>query len=427
MGVQSTAGGDQGPASLFSGEASDPKSVVNRDLVGAVLEDDEIVVYGLPASGKLVWKKRIETERITGDELGLVVTDRRLMFVARQQEGRQMIVHSYSEIDTVAVTETLFKTRLTITVQDGDEYNLKPTAKAPLRRVCGYIEIASECVDQVESALDRARIACEELTGHLRAGRTEQATAAREEMRAAVGSAERELEEAGVDPGCSDEIETVRRECARQVVEARRYRVGTRSEEAIHKADVAAYTQAYRMYLDAREHLEVALALSLRYGFDEVEAIQDAIETVDSRIECLKSWPLALAKQTRERAMRTDTLDTAVEAWQQTLEHYRDLLLAGWGTDLDFAGSRSNIRFQLACALNNLVESQRALARQRTTEGDHLRKAGETEEARACYREALDQLDDALDVAREFRAGDETDIRAQRETIETRFDSDLAL
>jgi len=290
-----------------------------------------------------------------------------------------------------------------------------------LTRIQGYVDVASECVDQVDAALSRARDASEELVTHLRAGNIERADAAREQVRAAVGRAERELDEAGVDPGRSEQIEAVRTECARSVVDARCERAQTLSEQALHTADSTAYTEAYWLYLDAREHLEIALALDIRYEFGEAETIQAAIETVDGRIACLRTWPLALAKQTRERARGTERLETAVDAWQQTVEHYRDLLEAGWGTDLDFAGSRSNIRFQLACGLNNLVESQRALARKRTTDGDHNRTAGEIEEAKECYRGALDQLDNATEIAREFRAGDEADIRTQRETVETRL------
>jgi hypothetical protein len=422
MGVQSTAGGEGSP-SLFAEEASGPKSVVNRKRIASSLEPDESVIYGLPGTGRLVWKKRIETERITGEELGLVVTDRRVLVVVCQQDGRQVIVLSYSDIESVSVTDGFFKTRLSIALQDGQEYSFEPATTESLTRIRGYVDVASECVDRVDAALGRAREASEELATHLRAGHTERADAAREQMRAAIGRAESELADAGVDPGRSEQIEAVRQECARGVVDARCERAEVLSEQALHRADSTGYTEAYRQYLDAREHLEVALALDIRYEFGEAESIQTAIETVDERIACLRTWPLALAKQTRERARGTERLETAVDAWHQTVEHYRDLLEAGWGTDLDFAGSRSNIRFQLACALNNLVESQRGLARQRTTEGDHHRTAGDTEAARTCYEAALDQLADATAIAREFRAGDQADIQTQRETVRTRLPS----
>lgn len=427
MGVQSTRGSEEGPQSLFSGEYSRPKSLVNRDLIDSYLDPDEDVIYGLPGAGDIVHERTFERETISGEEVGVVVTDRRTLLVARQHDGWELIVLSYSQITAVSVADGLLKTRLEITTRDGEEYRLEPAATDSLTRIRGYIEIASECVTRVDQALDEARGACETLAEHLEAGRSEEADAARNTMQTAVRRAENELVEAGVDPGRSEKIETVRRDCARAVVEARRRRAQTLSAEALHKADSAAYTTAYRTYLDAREHLEVALALQIRHEFGVADDIQEEIELIDSRIECLKTWPLALAKQTRERAMKTDRLESKVSGWKATLEHYRDLLLAGWGTELEFAGKKSNIRFQLACALGNLIESRRGLARKRMTEGDHHRSAGEPDQACECYREALGQIEKAAATAREFRAGDEDAIREQRETIQTRIDADPEL
>jgi len=322
------------------------------------------------------------TERLTGEELGLVVTDRRVLILARGQTGREVIVATYAQIDTTAVREGSFETRLRIVLGDGEHYRLTPVTSDPLTRITGYIDVASECVDEVDHALDRAR-----------------------------DGAESTLADAGIDPGRSAEIEETRRACAIIAVEARLDRAASLAAGAGDKADRRAYTDAYRTYLDAREHLERSLALDIRYDLGMGARIQDRLDT---RIEALSLRPLGVAKQARERAVHADSLRGAIDAWEQAFEAYRDLLTAGWGASFEFAGDESDTRFQIECAVDSLVECRHRYALYLTAAGDHHRNADEPDDARDCYGRALTTLEEARRLARQYRAGDTDRLRETR-------------
>jgi tetratricopeptide (TPR) repeat protein len=130
---------------------------------------------------------------------------------------------------------------------------------------------------------------------------------------------------------------------------------------------------------------------------------------------------MAMAHQARERAMATDKHAVAVEHWQDAFEQYRNALTAGWGTDIDFADTEQ-LKERIEETVGDLIGAHRAYAETLEAAGDRaLDSAGDTESARTRYRQARNQVDDALGLAREFRSGDPDAMRAFRDRLDEKL------
>jgi hypothetical protein len=184
-----------------------------------------------------------------------------------------------------------------------------------------------------------------------------------------------------------------------------------------NQTDSRAYTGAYASYTRAREHLETALMAAIEHGFDVVD-IQTRIDDVANRIDSLRVRPIALAHQARERAQKTDHTDIAVQAWQDALDHYRDALTAGWGTDFDFSGNVEELPARIESTVEQLLAARRRFARELLVDGISYRDAGDLETGVERCTMADTQLDTAAQLAREYRSGDPAAIREQK--VETK-------
>jgi len=214
-----------------------------------------------------------------------------------------------------------------------------------------------------------------------------------------------------------DWIDDVRTDLERRRMSARLARVETLLEEAIHQTDSRAYTGAYRSYSRARGHVETALVVAVENDFERIGELQEKLDHIETRIDHLTVRPLALAKQARERAQKTEKLEVKTESWQEAFEHYRDALTAGCGTDLDFAGDKEAIRFQLESVVAKLIDARRTLAEQFESTADARREVGENYVAEKQYQKAVRQLEHAELVAKQFRAGNCEAIRDQQDRI----------
>ena len=268
------------------------------------------------------------------------------------------------------------------------------------------------------AALDDARERSAEMGEAIEAGDLEAARDQREAATEKLDKARQYLGRFEIDSPAALQarIAEVERDRARTEIRTRIARAETLITEAGHHTQNRAYTQAYRSFWYARDHLETAQAIARKSDLSEPAEIQSKLDTIENRLSHLEVRPRALAQQACERARGTDKLTVEIEAWQEAFEQYRDALTAGWGTDIDFSGDVDKLRARIETVVANLIERRQDLAAQLEGEGDKHRR-GHPDTAREHYDEALDQLERAHQLAREFRAGDAEALRLERERL----------
>ncbi len=342
-----------------------------------------------------------------------LATDEKLVFAAEAPSGPDVVDVPYLNVRQVETTGGFFTTTLAVEVWARGTYEFTPQRGSDASSFVETVEELTESWQRTVAAVEDAETIADELAGHVAAGDRDAAAKARDRLEEKLDRAERiaaAAPNAPVDP-LEERIETTRRSVARTRTDGRMERAATLVEEARQQTDATAYTDAYRRYARARTHLETALVAALEWDFGVVSEIQDRIERIDSRLEQLRVRPIALAKQARERALKTDRLSVAVEARQAALEHYRDALTAGWGTDIEFAGGTEELREQIEIVVAELIDGRHELAEQALDQAAADAAAGRDRRAQAACERAREQLAGAIDLARQFVAGDADALR----------------
>lgn len=342
-----------------------------------------------------------------------LATDEKLVFAAEAPSGPDVVDVPYLNVRQVETTGGFFTTTVAVEVWARGTYEFTPQRGSDASSFVETVEELTESWQRTVAVLEDAETIAAELADHVAAGDRDAAAEARDQLEEKLDRAERIATAApngAVDP-LEERIETARRSVARTRTEGRMERAATLVEEARQQTDATAYTDAYRRYARARTHLETALVAALEWDFGVVSEIQDRIDRIDTRLEQLRVRPVALAKQARERARQTDRLSVAVEARQAALEHYRDALTAGWGTDIEFAGETDALREQIEVVVAELIDGRRELAERALDQAAADATAGRDRRAREACERAREQLAGAIDLASQFVAGDADALR----------------
>jgi tetratricopeptide (TPR) repeat protein len=398
-----------------------------EELVNAVdgyIDTDEQINYRLPGKAGIVREENGQTHETTVPGNGTaaaIVTDRKLLFVVASTEQSSRIAISYTEIKNVDATDGLLRSKLTVAVWGAGEYRFKIADSSELAAAVKYLQESSQCWDQVIAALDDVCDRTAEMGEQIEAGNLE---TAREKREAATAKLDRAREylarfDIGRPTALDERIEDTERERKQTEIRTRIARAETLITEATHHTENRSYTQAYRKFWYARDHLETARSIATNGGISEPPEISTKLKTIENRLSHLEVRPRALAQQACERAEGTDKLAVEVEAWRAAFEHYRDALTAGWGTELEFSGDIEQLRSRIESVVATLIDRRQELAETLEREGDEHRH-DQPDTARARYDQAIDQLETALQLAREFRSGDPEAIAAERDRLGSR-------
>lgn len=406
---------------LASGTGSaDPNEAV-VDALDGYIDADEQINYRLPGKGGVVREDNGQTHKTTvpGNETAAaVVTDRKLVFVVASAEQAAQITIPYTDLKAVDAKDGLLRSKLTVEVWGAGEYRLKIADSSELGAAVQYLRESSECWDRVIATLDDVHELAAELGERIEAGDPEAARETREAATAKLEKARAYFDHFEIDspPALQAEIEAAARERDRTAIRTRIARAETLIAGGTHHTEMREYTQAYRKFWRSRDHLETAQSIAREGTVPEPQELDTKLSTIETRLSHLEVRPRALAQQACERAEGTDKLHVEVGAWQEAFEQYRDALTAGWGTDIDFSGDVDELRSRIETVVATLIERRQDLAGELEREGDeHRRDHPDT----ACerYDEAIDQLEAALALAREFRSGDPDAIEAERDRL----------
>lgn len=404
------------PGGSASSESSD--AVVSA--LEEYIDSSEQVKYRLTGKGGVVRDdgELSETIQEPADGQSVAVVTGRQVLIVLASPGKQIVIPLvYTNIKSVDATDGLLRSKLSIAVWGDGEYRFKIADGDDLGAAVHYIREASECWQRVVSALEDAQEAIDAMGAKLEAGELDSAQEARQRTQEKLQRAEQYLGNADIDPpeSLTQQIEETKTERDQSEIRNRLARAETLMTEAQHQTESRAYTGAYQSYWYARDHLETALMIARDSDIPEPSLVDSKLETIETRLRHLEVRPLALARQACERAKGTDKLTVRVESWQEAFEHYRDALTAGWGTDLEFEGDREEIRFRIESIVEHLIDSRRELARTYEEAGDNLQSDSE---ASTEYERALSEIDQARQLAAEFRAGNCEEIEMQRHRLE---------
>lgn len=389
----------------------------SKTLISALeeyVDAEECAIFHLPGNGPIVREHDGNTDTIdvsAGGSSAVVVTDKQLLFLSTTADETAVVEISYVDIKRVDAHDGLLRSKLSVAVWGEGEYRLKIADASELGAVVNYLREASECWDRVISTLDDCYDHVEDLGEHIEADRPEAARGQREQATERLDRARSYVDRAEIRPPgpLVERIAEAEREKARTEVRTRISSAQSMITDGTHQTEAREYTEAYRNFWYARDHLETALSVCRQSDLHEPPEITSKLETLESRLRQLEVKPRALAEQACERAQGTDSLDTEIEAWQEAFEHYRDALTAGWGTDLDFSGETEMLRFKTEIVVGELIDSRCELAKRLEAEAEDCRNE-DPKKARRCYEVATEQLEHSLHLASEFRSGDAGEI-----------------
>lgn len=403
-----------------SSTPAEPSDAVVSAVKGEITEGER-AKYRLPGKAGLVREHENGTETIekpAGGQSLALVTDRKLLFVLASEETSRVREISYTNVRSVDAKDGLLRSKLTVKAWGEGEYRFKIADSKELGAAVSYIDRAAECWERVISFVEDATEQTKAMGQRLEAGDIDGAEQPRKVAREKLERARTYLNNAGIEPpqAVADRIESAELEHIRTEIRNRLTRAETLTTQAEYQADAKEYTGAYRSYKKARSHLKRARELASEAELPEPQAIESKLQTIDTRLRHLQVRPTALAKQACERASATNKLEVEVESWQEAFEHYRDALTAGWGTDLEFEGKTWKIKQKIELIVWKLTDRRQALATRYEQRGDDLAKR-EPGRAIKQYDAALDQLEQAQQLAAEFRTGDPTALDDQLDRI----------
>lgn len=144
-------------------------------------------------------------------------------------------------------------------------------------------------------------------------------------------------------------------------------------------------------YDRARSHA-AALERSDGFRFGEQREVHTALAELSRDLDDLAAEPRRAASEAREAASDATDPASRIEHLETALERYREALAFGDAGD----------DCELAAVAADIVESRREAARVDWNEGADLARAGRAKEAIRTWRDAVDHLERAAELAEEF-------------------------
>jgi tetratricopeptide (TPR) repeat protein len=382
------------------------------------LEESETVVYQLTSPGGLTHERDGETRERGGGDDGtiLAATDRKLVFVVDTADSIDIADFSYPDVKEIEESG-IVRTNVAITVWWRGTFRFSPRESDTAGDVVEYVSDVSETWQRVVTALKDARQHITPLPEFISDGETIGARQARKAARKKIETATEWASSARepIQGVVEDRIAEVERDLAHTRAEAYHDRARALSSRGEALADARHYDDAFATLRRSKSHAETALAIAIQQGFEMASTVESRASTIDSQLLRLQELPLDRAERALDRALAVDNPRLAVIAWEQALEHYRDALTAGWGTDASFDGDTDALRMQIEWIVATLVDLRRRLAEHHESAGDKF-PAG-TGRARTHYEVACDHLAAAEDLASTYSAGEADAIRDYQEWI----------
>lgn len=208
-------------------------------------------------------------------------------------------------------------------------------------------------------------------------------------------------------------------ERARSLLELGRQLVGDLEYEGARTA----LADAYERYERAKAHRdEVERADSFQFG--QQRELTRELEELAWEIESAAGEPLQQAAETKTEAREADDLERSVELWETAFRRYHGVLDLEWDDQRHFAGDPEMIRDELDGIADRLIDLHERAAQERWNEGARLEADGQLRDAIRECGAALDHLERVHDLAEDF---DPKQVREFENQLKEMFETFLEL
>jgi len=389
-------------------------------------EETPLFVFGSGKRG-ITRERSGETERVvpgSGYRAITAITDRRVQFVVGggREDGDWDQSVRLSDIDRVTVDSGLIREQLTIDANDGSTYHVY-LRDIDTERVVSFLEEVSWAWIEVEELLDDARKhlvdASQSEKSHEYDAAKDAIARARQTLDKAAGETDNLTSEAS--SGIHDRIDHVERRYRETKRRVHASRATHLVDEAERQWRADQFERAYEQFRAAREEYCTILDI---YGLDpdKADAMRERIAHVDGNLEHLSKAPLRSANQACSRARDASTPEDKLEHWKDALERYRCVIELDWGHEQKrFEGDLDLVRDRVVGVVEEILATRRELTDDRVERAEQLLEANDYTSARTAYVEAMDHLEAATNLAREFDPEAVPELQDRLETLDERI------
>lgn len=387
--------------SIYS-DAPPPSSLPSN-----IINDNERVAVALVNEEGLVQKDGYHRNRVE-IPVGMVVTDRHLVFAAVEGDGTDAGELSYAELAGIEVEgETLV-----LTTTDGLNWRfpLSEPESEPVdiavRHLCWVGEIRNRLVsieNDIELAVGKIRTQSEEFAWDEALGTYHETRGRLDELISLV-QVTTPLQDDVIAPELTDLDRRLESACARLFIE----RAESQLELAEQLLEYGDFEQARKVFEEVHDYYDRAhwhteeVKRGDAFQFGRQRDLVHTLEELRWEIEAAAAEPLQQAKEAAVQAEAVDTLETEIEHLETALEQYRGARTLEWDDDHHFAGDVGAIDEELQQTAELLIERYEQAARNRWNDGSQLEANGQLESAMHECTVATEHLERAYDLAREF-------------------------
>ncbi len=361
-----------------------------------------------------------DAERHVSLPVVMVVTDKRILFVAGDQSGGEIGADagslSYDDLAAVAVEGTdpavlalsmANGVRWEFPVPDADPENVDNVVR-DLRWVGKLRSRLVACRNDLELAAGEIRDCADAMNWDEAEGVYDEH---RETLDRLIGAIQRTepIADHVTAPELTEMEQTLERAYARLCIEHAQSQLEL-GQQLIENED---YEQARNVLQTAQQYYDRAsgrvdaIEREDAFRFGEQRELQDKLDRLEWEIEAVAAEPIRSAHEAKILGENASQTAVAADHWETAFRRYGNVLTLDWGGQgRNFAGDPDEIRAEMHRAAVTLVDVHATLAREKWNEGVTLERNDNIKKALRACADATDHLDRAVELAAEFRPDD---------------------
>lgn len=372
-----------------------------------IIDDNEGVALALVSQEGILKEVGDQSHRIDLP-VGMVVTDRRLLFAALEGEGSDAGELQYGEVANIGLdSETLVITgtdgvtwQFPLVNPDHERVDIAVRHLLWIGRVRRRIVSLSNDVE-----LTTGKIA--ELSDDLEwkeALATYRYTRWQLDVVISLVQATTVIRDTVLAPELTEIDRQLEMAVARSLID----RAHSQLDVARQLVEYESFGQARTLFQDAHEFYRRAeghseeVTRSDAFQFGKQRELTRSLEELGWEIESAAAEPLQQANEAKVTAEDADNLTEEIDHMESAFRKYQGVLELEWSDDRQFTGDPESARHELTETVTRLIELHERAARSFWNEGSSLEGEGDTSSALKTCRTALEHLERAHELAEEF-------------------------
>lgn len=401
------------------GEEFDPGELLARAGYG-----EEAPQYVLPGE-TLVREGRGPRETLADSGAVGVITGERILFAV--DNGRRVDeaadIH-HCDVKAANFESGLLSSEFVVKDWDGPSYRLDPDGDSDLfEEATDFLDRASACWGTAESLLDELDVKVTNIDNYTGNDSFEPVARALVEAGETIEEIETKIADAGLTDVLGPRLDRTRADLRDGHIEARRTRASKLIDEGGEDLDGGEYEVASQKFQRANEHLEAAESVAGQHEMAEtLEAIESQRERLKDRLSEMVARPVQRAEEATSRGLRAAGPDR-VDAYEAAIEQYHEALELCRKHDLNPEHDPETLKFSIELLAAGVVDARREWIDEIEGDADTLSLAGQIEDGRERYQEALEETRRTLKIAEQFEAPDPEPFEQAVVDLERKLDN----